>query len=83
MIPSQIVHDMCRNSPSLRVTVGTMKKIMDHPTPETVWLELWPFYTMLTVADIKAVWTSEQPVRPQGKPARWPLRLLTRKSTLP
>ncbi len=82
-IPSQVLHDIATRSPSLRVTVGTLKKIMDNPTPEGVWLELTPFYSNLTVGDIKAVWTTEPPARPKPKPVKWPLRLFTRKSSLP
>lgn len=81
-IPSQALHDICLRSPSLRTTVGTLKQIMDHPTPEKVWLELWPFYQGLTVHDIKKVWTTEAE-KPKPRPGRWPLSLFTRKTTLP
>jgi hypothetical protein len=81
-IPSQVLHDIASRSPSLHVTVGALKKIMGNPSPEAVWLELTPFYSGLTVSDVKSVWTAEPPARP--KPVKWPLRLFTRsKSTLP
>jgi hypothetical protein len=84
-IPIDTLHGLCAKSPSLRVTVATVKGLMSNPTPEGVWLELSPFYNSLTVADIKAVWTLEpEPLsRPKPKPGRWPLSLLTRKSRLP
>jgi hypothetical protein len=83
-ITVQVLHSIVNRSPSLAVSVGTLRRIMEHPTPEGVWLELNQFYSGLTVADVRKAWTTpaEPPAKP--KPGQWPLRLLTRiKSKLP